>query len=60
MAGLAEKIFVEYSPVESDDFPSAGTCSSNLVIPTKHESFDTFCTKMDKALELGMTGFGES
>ena len=58
-AGLKDKILVEYNPLESDDFPSASTCSNTLVIPIKHSTLETFCEKMDKAFELGMAGFGE-
>ena len=60
-AGLPEKITVEYSSLKDNDLPAAGTCGNNsLIIPTKHESFEIFKEKMDKAFELELTGFGEA
>eukprot|EP00112_Aurelia_sp_Birch-Aquarium-sp1_P005286 Seg1598.20 transcript_id=Seg1598.20/GoldUCD/mRNA.D3Y31 product="G2/M phase-specific E3 ubiquitin-protein ligase" protein_id=Seg1598.20/GoldUCD/D3Y31 len=59
-AALREKILVEYTSVDNDEFLAAGTCSNNLVIPTKHDTIEAFTKAMDKAFELEMTGFGEA
>eukprot|EP00112_Aurelia_sp_Birch-Aquarium-sp1_P007139 Seg1779.3 transcript_id=Seg1779.3/GoldUCD/mRNA.D3Y31 product="G2/M phase-specific E3 ubiquitin-protein ligase" protein_id=Seg1779.3/GoldUCD/D3Y31 len=58
--GLSEKITVEYTIVESDDFPSASTCGNVLILPTKHKSSEDFFAKMDKAFEIEAVGFGEA
>ena len=59
-AGLKDKISIEFSEVEGDEFPAAATCSNTLVLPVKHMSYVDFRVKMDKALELEMQGFGEA
>lgn len=59
-AGLKDKIFVEFAAEETDELPGAGTCTCQLVLPTKHETYEKFAEKMDKAFELELIGFGEA
>ena len=59
-AGLKDKMTVEYSIMDGDDFPAASTCSNILVLPVKHDCYEKFSEMMDKALEMGLYGFGEA
>lgn len=57
---LKEIISVEFTTIDIDEFPSAGTCSSTLILPTAHKFFNVFAEKMDKAFELELVGFSEA
>eukprot|EP00112_Aurelia_sp_Birch-Aquarium-sp1_P013955 Seg2989.2 transcript_id=Seg2989.2/GoldUCD/mRNA.D3Y31 product="G2/M phase-specific E3 ubiquitin-protein ligase" protein_id=Seg2989.2/GoldUCD/D3Y31 len=39
-AGLKDKITVEYSIVDGDDFPASLTCSNILVLPVKYDCYE--------------------
>ncbi len=59
-AGLKDKILIEFAADETDELPGAGTCSCQMVLPVKHETYEQFVQKMDKAFELELFGFGEA
>lgn len=57
---MSEKLPVTFLPKEtSKELPVADTCFKTLSVPTIHNHYDAFQSKMDVAVKYGKVGFGK-